>query len=52
MEHNARALERARWHPSASGFLMQRLAVSPSTTAIAAARWGYTFPVRPGRLSA
>ncbi|CAB1111170.1 unnamed protein product [Ectocarpus sp. CCAP 1310/34] len=37
-EHNIRALERARWHPSTSGYLMQRLAVSASTTAIAAAR--------------
>ncbi|CAM9147943.1 unnamed protein product [Ectocarpus fasciculatus] len=38
LEHNIRALERARWHPSTSGYLMQRLAVSASTTAIAAAR--------------
>ncbi|CAM9208478.1 unnamed protein product [Ectocarpus sp. 4 AP-2014] len=37
-EHNIRALERARWHPSTSGYLMQRLAISASTTAIAAAR--------------
>ncbi|CAN0296050.1 unnamed protein product, partial [Ectocarpus sp. 12 AP-2014] len=37
-EHNIRALERARWHPSTSGYLMQRLAVSASTTAIAVAR--------------
>ncbi|CBJ27289.1 hypothetical protein Esi_0065_0011 [Ectocarpus siliculosus] len=37
-EHNIRALERARWHPSTSGYLMQRLAVSASTTVIATAR--------------
>lgn len=39
MEHNARALERSRWHPAASGFLMQRLAAPPSTAAVAPARW-------------
>ncbi|CAM9842906.1 unnamed protein product [Ectocarpus sp. 6 AP-2014] len=37
-EHNTRALERARWHPSTSGYLMQRLAVSASTTVIATSR--------------
>eukprot|EP00752_Nemacystus_decipiens_P002026 g1941.t1 len=35
IEHNARALERSRWHPAALGFLMQRLEVPPSTTALA-----------------
>ncbi|CAM9461086.1 unnamed protein product, partial [Pylaiella littoralis] len=39
MERNVRALERARWNPSTLGFLMQRLVVPSSTTAIAAARW-------------
>ncbi|CAM9404933.1 unnamed protein product, partial [Hapterophycus canaliculatus] len=37
LEHNTRTLERARWHPSTSGYLMQRLAVPASTTAIVAA---------------
>ncbi|CAM9749989.1 unnamed protein product, partial [Ectocarpus sp. 8 AP-2014] len=41
LEHNIRALERARWHPSTSGYLMQRLTVSASATAIAAARANY-----------
>ncbi|CAM9361984.1 unnamed protein product [Scytosiphon promiscuus] len=36
-EHNARTLERARWHPSTSGYLMQRLDVPASTTATVAA---------------
>eukprot|EP00903_Cladosiphon_okamuranus_P020324 g18647.t1 len=37
MEHNARALERSRWHPSAAGFLMKRLTVPPATPACASA---------------
>ena len=47
MEHNARVLERSRWHPAASGFLMQRLAV-PSTTAVATARWGCEIDIFRG----